>query len=223
MLDKTKTDPLLGQEVEQYLKSLGVHTPTVDEESSIEGDKEIIEKAFTDIMKVLKLDLMDDSLRDTPRRMAKMYTNEIMWGLSTQNFPKITVVENKMQYDEMVLEKNIKVNSLCEHHFVSIWGKAHVAYIPKDRVLGLSKLNRIVEYFCRRPQIQERLGQQIFHALEYVLKTDDIAVVIEAEHFCVKSRGVEDVNSNTITSKLGGRFMSNPNLRNEFMSLLKSK
>ena len=219
MLDKSKTDKELGLRINKYLKEKGVQTPTVIVN---EPDKiELIEQHFKSIMNILGLDLQDDSLNETPRRVAKMYVNEILWGLQAENFPKITTVQNKMRYDEMVIEKDIKVNSICEHHFVTIWGRAHVSYIPKDKVLGLSKLNRVVEYFSRRPQIQERLGQQIFHTLSYLLDTDDVAVVIEAEHFCVKSRGVEDVNSSTITSKLGGRFMTNPDLRNEFMRLIK--
>jgi GTP cyclohydrolase I len=151
-----------------------------------------------------------------------MYVNEIFWGLDYDAFPKCTTVSNKMRYDEMVIERNINVQSNCEHHFVVIDGLATVAYIPKDKVLGLSKINRVVEYFSKRPQIQERLTEQIYHALQYILGTDNIAVVIDAQHFCVKSRGVEDVGSSTTTSKLGGVFKSDPSVRLEFMNIVNS-
>ncbi|NDG80080.1 MAG: GTP cyclohydrolase I FolE, partial [Synechococcaceae bacterium WB8_1B_057] len=163
------------------------------------GKIEVIEQLFTQIMQALNLDLSDDSLAETPKRVAKMYVNEIFWGLDWEAFPKCTTVENKMKYDEMVIERNINVQSNCEHHFVVIDGVATVAYIPKDKVLGLSKINRIVEYFSKRPQIQERLTEQVFHALSYILDTANIAVVIDAQHYCVKSRGVEDVGSSTTT------------------------
>ena len=221
-LDVNKTDSVLGQKVSDYLKSKGVQTPSL-EKFHIDKDQTRvdIQNAFKTIMKGLSLDLTDDSLKETPRRVAKMYVDELFWGLDYNNFPKITTVENKMQYDEMIVEKNITVMSVCEHHFVTIFGKAHISYIPKNRVLGLSKMNRVVEYFSRRPQIQERLTEQIFYALEYILDTSDIAVFIDAEHFCVKSRGVEDINSNTITSKLGGTFKNNESTRQEFLKLIK--
>jgi len=181
-----------------------------------------IEKDFTNIMKTLGLDLTDDSLMETPKRVAKMYVNEIFWGLDYEAFPKCTAVDNKMTYDEMVVERNINVQSNCEHHFVIIDGVATVGYIPKQKVLGLSKMNRIVEYFSKRPQIQERLTEQVWHALQYILETDDIAVVVDAQHFCVKSRGVEDVGSSTTTSKLGGRFKDDQTVRSEFMALARA-
>ena len=159
---------------------------------------------------------------ETPTRLAKMYVDELYWGLDYNNFPKCTAIENKMGYDEMVLEKNVTVLSTCEHHFVTIDGLAAIAYIPNKKVIGLSKLNRIVEFFSKRPQVQERLTEQIYHTLTYILGTEDVAVVIDAVHFCVRSRGVRDYNSSTITSKLGGRFKSNPALRAEFLSLSKS-
>jgi GTP cyclohydrolase I len=171
-------------------------------------------------MRVLGLDLSDDSLIETPKRVAKMYVNEIFWGLDYDAFPKCTTVDNKMKYDEMVIERNVNVQSNCEHHFVVIDGVATVAYIPKQKVLGLSKINRIVEYFAKRPQIQERLTEQVYHALQFILETDDIAVVIDAQHYCVKSRGVEDVGSSTVTSKIGGVFKSDPSVRLEFMNIV---
>lgn len=222
-LNKNKCDPELGLRVEEYLMIKGVHTPTIEEALAVKEETKIkkIEKHFTEIMEVLGLDLKDDSLMDTPKRVAKMYVNEIFWGLKPENFPKCTVIENKMGYDEMVIEKDITLMSNCEHHFVTIDGKAHVAYIPKKSVLGLSKMNRIVEYFARRPQVQERIAEQIYHALSFILGTEDVAVVIEGVHYCVKSRGVEDHSSFTMTAKLGGCFKSEPECRAEFMSLIK--
>lgn len=221
MLTKSKTDPELGKKVQQYLKKQGICTPnyTIIKRRS-EEKIDLIETYFTEIMKVLEINLKDDSLKDTPTRVAKMFINEIFWGLDPNNFPKCTTIENKMNYDEMVMEKNICVQSHCEHHFVIIDGYAHVGYIPDKKVLGLSKINRIVEYFSRRPQIQERLTEQIYSALNYVLETDNIAVVINAKHYCVKSRGVEDMNSSTVTSKLGGLFKKY-DLRNEFMNMIR--
>jgi GTP cyclohydrolase I len=221
--NKTKTDPELGLKIHQHLVDKGVETPVAPIHDFKDLDRKVkidlIERHFTSIMQVLGLDLSDDSLRETPKRVAKMYINEIFWGLDYEAFPKCTTVDNKMKYDEMVVERNINVQSNCEHHFVIIDGVATVAYIPNQKVLGLSKINRIVEYFSKRPQIQERLTEQIYYALQYVLETDNIAVVIDAQHFCVKSRGVEDVGSRTITSKLGGGF-KDPSVRAEFMSIV---
>lgn len=222
--NKTKTDPELGLKIHEHLIKCGVETPIKDTGQIIDrkGKIEVIETLFADIMKTLGLDLSDDSLIDTPKRVAKMYVNEIFWGLDYEAFPKCTTVDNKMKYDEMVVERNVNVQSNCEHHFVVIDGVATVAYIPKQKVLGLSKINRIVEYFAKRPQIQERLTEQVYHALQYILDTDNIAVVIDAQHYCVKSRGVEDVGSSTITSKLGGCFKTDPAVRNEFMNIVNS-
>ena len=220
--NKTKTDPELGLKVHEHLTKCGVETP-IEEMGMSRTDKiDSIEKDFTNIMKTLGLDLTDDSLMETPKRVAKMYVNEIFWGLDYEAFPKCTAVDNKMTYDEMVVERNINVQSNCEHHFVIIDGVATVGYIPKQKVLGLSKMNRIVEYFSKRPQIQERLTEQVWHALQYILETDDIAVVVDAQHFCVKSRGVEDVGSSTTTSKLGGAFKDNQTVRGEFMALARA-
>ena len=220
--NKTKTDPVLGQQVHEHLRSLGVETPLIDNSLSRTEKIEIIETHFKPIMETLGLDLNDDSLMDSPKRVAKMYVNEIFWGLDYDAFPKATVVENKMQYNEMVVEKGISVQSYCEHHFVNIDGLATVAYVPNKKVLGLSKMNRIVEYFSRRPQIQERLSEQIYHALSFILETDDVAVMIDAKHFCVKSRGVEDTQCSTVTSRLGGGFKSDPEVRAEFLALARS-
>lgn len=218
--NKTKTDPELGKLVHEHLVKCGVETPTIPNTLDRKEKIDHIEAHFTHIMRVLGLDLSDDSLIETPKRVAKMYVNEIFWGLDYDAFPKCTTVDNKMKYDEMVIERNVNVQSNCEHHFVVIDGVATVAYIPKQKVLGLSKINRVVEYFAKRPQIQERLTEQVYHALQFILETDDIAVVIDAQHYCVKSRGVEDVGSSTVTSKLGGVFKTDPSVRLEFMNIV---
>jgi GTP cyclohydrolase I len=220
-LDRTKTDNELGYRISEYLKEKGVETP-IKENFLSDKEKLIqIEKSFRTVMEALSLDLSDDSLRDTPQRVSNMFVNEIYWGLKPENFPKVSAIENKMGYESMVLERNINVQSNCEHHFIVIDGLASVAYIPKDKVLGLSKINRIVEYFAKRPQVQERLTEQVYYALEYILETPDIAVLIDARHYCVIARGVEDEGSQTVTSKFGGKFKSDPTTRNEFFTLLR--
>lgn len=227
--NKTKTNSELGLKVHEHLVKCGVETPMIkpgnfgfDLVNKMERKDKIaaIEKSFSDIMTILGLDLTDDSLKETPTRVAKMFVNETMWGLDYEAFPKCTTVENKMKYDEMIVERNITVQSLCEHHILPIVGKATIAYIPKNKVLGLSKMPRIVEYFSRRPQIQERLTEQIFYALQFILETDNIAVVIDASHLCVSTRGVEDTSASTITTKLGGVFKDDPASRSEFMRLI---
>ncbi len=217
--NKTKTDPELGQKIHEHLVKMGVETPTKDNSLDRKEKIEVIEAHFNGIMRALGLDLEDDSLMDTPKRVAKMYVNEIFWGLDYDAFPKCTTVANKMKYDEMVVERNVNVQSNCEHHFVIIDGLATVAYVPNEKVLGLSKINRIVEYFSKRPQIQERLTEQVFHALCYILETDNVAVMIDAQHYCVKSRGVEDTGSSTVTTKLGGGFKTDAAARAEFLSI----
>ena len=222
-----KCDPELGAKVHEYLVSKGVETPMVIEQVKKKSDAKIkkIEKAFTSILEELGMDLTDDSLEETPRRVAKMYVQERFWGLSPEHFPKCTAVDNKMKYDEMVVEK-CSINSMCEHHLV-YFGSLHnrkmgcwIAYIPNEKVIGLSKLSRIAEYFSARPQIQERLVEQISLALQYILETENVAVLIKAQHFCVLTRGVSDPDSFTITSKLSGSFMSNMDVRKEFLSIV---
>jgi GTP cyclohydrolase I len=217
--NKTKTDPELGQKVHEHLFKMGVETPRRDNGIDRKLKIAMIEEKFQDIMGILGLDLTDDSLMETPKRVAKMYVNEIFWGLDYDAFPKCTTVDNKMHYNEMVVERNVNVQSNCEHHFVVIDGLATVAYVPKQKVLGLSKINRIVEYFSKRPQIQERLTEQIFHTLQFILETEDVAVMIDAQHYCVKSRGVEDTGSSTVTVRLGGGFKTDTSARNEFLSI----
>ena len=211
----------MGKKVREYLTKVGVETPINESALAVENKKkiDILEDAFTTIWKTVGVDLNDDSLRETPNRMAKMYINEIYFGLKDENFPKCTTVDNKMQYNEMVVERNVNVQSNCEHHGVVIDGLATVAYVPKQKVLGLSKINRIVEYFSKRPQIQERLTEQIFHTLQFILDTEDVAVMIDAQHYCVKSRGVEDTGSSTVTCRLGGGFKSDPAARQEFLQI----
>jgi GTP cyclohydrolase I len=218
--NKTKTDPILGQQVHEHLVKMGVETPMNANNRDRKEKIELIESYFEGIMMALGLDLQDDSLNETPKRVAKMYVNEIFWGLDYDAFPKCTTVDNKMNYNEMVVERNVSVQSNCEHHFVIIDGLATVAYVPNQKVLGLSKINRIVEYFSKRPQIQERLTEQIFHTLCYILETDDVAVLINARHYCVRSRGVEDAGSSTVTSRLGGGFKTDPAARAEFMRMV---
>lgn len=195
-------------------------TPQVENNLTHAEKKEKITTLFTEIMETLGLDLTDDSLRETPQRVAKMYVDEIFYGLETAKFPKITIVENKFDYDHAVIEVNIVTNSHCEHHFVPIIGKTHIAYIPNKKVLGLSKLNRIVDYFAKRPQIQERLTLQIHQALVNILETEDVAVVTDAMHACVKTRGIKDVTSMTRTSKLSGAFKQDTCHRAEFLNTI---
>ncbi len=166
----------------------------------------VIEDHFREIMETLGLDLTDDSLSGTPHRVAKMYVQEIFNGLNPVNKPKISVFENKFNYGEMLVERNINLNSTCEHHFLPIVGKAHVAYIANGQVIGLSKINRVVDYFARRPQVQERLTVQIANELKQILQTEDVAVVIDAKHLCVSSRGIEDESSSTVTAEYSGVF-----------------
>jgi len=176
-----------------------------------------IETHFREIMHVLGLDLTDDSLKGTPRRVAKMYVQEIFSGLNPANKPQIALFENKYKYNEMLVEKDITFYSNCEHHFVPIIGKAHVSYISNGKVIGLSKINRIVQYFAKRPQVQERLTVQIAEELKRVLQTEDVAVIIDAVHLCVSSRGVQDNSSKTVTSFYGGKF-SNEEVKKEFFT-----
>jgi GTP cyclohydrolase I len=188
-----------------------------------ETDEWKIEKIryhFEAIMRALGLDLEDDSLKDTPSRVARMYVKEAFSGLDQRNYPSISVFDNVYGYDEMLLEKNITFYSYCEHHFVPIIGRAHVAYIPGKKVIGLSKINRLVQFFAKRPQVQERLTVDIANGLKSALQIEDVAVSIEADHLCVCSRGIRDTNSSTVTSYFDGRFRNTPSLKSEFLSKL---
>ncbi|PQL94387.1 GTP cyclohydrolase I FolE [Apibacter adventoris] len=186
-------------------------------EMSIEKKQELIQDHFTEIMKILGLDMNDDSLKDTPKRVAKMYVKEIFGGLLPENKPSISTFENTYKYRQMLIEKDITVYSTCEHHFLPIIGRAHVAYISNGTVIGLSKINRIVNYYARRPQVQERLTRQIVKAMSEALNTKDVACVIDAKHLCINSRGIQDTNSSTVTAELSGMFRNNPTTRKEFL------
>jgi GTP cyclohydrolase I len=196
----------------------GLETPMIDTGLSPEQKYERIRKLMADVVETLGLDLTDDSLAETPHRIAKMYVHEIFSGLNYQHFPKLSLIENKMGADEMVKIRDIDLTSTCEHHFVTIDGVAKVAYIPGGRIIGLSKINRIVKFFGQRPQVQERLTRQILVALQALLGTEDVAVSIDATHYCVKSRGVMDTNSQTSTTALGGCFRENIHTRAEFLN-----
>ena len=181
---------------------------------------QLIQKHFKDIMHIMGLDLSDDSLKETPHRVAKMFVKEIFSGLNPANKPEITLFQNKYQYNEMLIEKNITLYSYCEHHFVPIVGKVHVAYISNGNVIGLSKINRLVQYYAKRPQVQERLTNQIAEGLKEALQTNDVAIVIDAVHLCVTSRGINDTNSSTVTTYYSGKFDVETK-KAEFLSLLK--
>ena len=180
-----------------------------------------IEKHFKEIMEVLGLDLTDDSLKGTPYRVAKMYVKEMFSGLNPDNKPPVSLFENKYEYDEMIVEKNITFYSNCEHHFVPIIGKAHIAYISSGNVIGLSKMHRIVNYYAKRPQVQERMTVQIFNELRKVLKTEDVGLVVDADHLCVSSRGIKDITSSTVTVELGGKFKDDKQWT-KFLALIKT-
>jgi GTP cyclohydrolase I len=196
-------------------------TPTPSIKNGLSDQEKIakVTQLMTQVLETLGLDLKNDSLADTPKRIAKMYVNEIFTGLKEDTFPKITVIENQMEYDQMVLIRDIRAMSMCEHHFMPIHGRATVAYIPNKKVIGLSKINRIVNYFCRRPQVQERLTKQIADSLQMILETDHVAVHIDAKHYCVIARGVEDEGSSTVTTDLRGHFKSMQHTRAEFLAV----
>ncbi|WP_137222840.1 GTP cyclohydrolase I FolE [Shewanella sp. MEBiC00475] len=204
--------------VQQALVAHGLETPLIPNDMTSEQKYQRIKGLMTEVVSTLGLDLTDDSLAETPHRIAKMYVNEIFSGLDYANFPKITQIDNKMGVEEMVKISNISVVSTCEHHFITIDGFAKVAYIPTDNIIGLSKINRIVRFFAQRPQVQERLTQQILVALQTLLATNDVAVSINATHYCVKSRGIMDTSSSTQTTALGGCFKANPASRAEFLA-----
>ncbi|HMQ00509.1 MAG TPA: GTP cyclohydrolase I FolE [Cyclobacteriaceae bacterium] len=199
-------------------------TPLRDDAFDLDDDTKIdrIESHFREIMTILGLDLTDDSLKGSPRRVAKMYVKEVFSGLNPKNKPGATLFDNKYKYDEMVVEKDITFYSHCEHHFVPIFGKAHVAYVSTGKVIGLSKINRIVQYYARRPQVQERLTIQIAKELQRILNTEHVAVVVDATHLCVSSRGVGDTNSKTGTAHFSGKF-KDQSVKNEFLNYINSK
>ncbi len=205
--------------VREALITSGLETPMVENGLTAEEKRVKIKQNMQEIMQVLGLDLNDDSLQDTPNRIAKMYVNEIFSGLDYANFPKITQIENKMSIEQPVQVTDISLTSTCEHHFVTIDGTATVSYIPNKTVIGLSKINRLVSFFAQRPQVQERLTQQVMVALQALTGTKDVAVSINATHYCVKARGVRDTSSYTKTSALGGAFNTDRDLRREFFQI----
>lgn len=216
MNGSTKNETNNNHNVLSFLPVLLSDKHSLDDEAKIE----MISFHFSQIMLIIGLDLEDDSLKGTPDRVAKMYVKESFSGLNPTNKPHISLFENSYHYNEMLVEKNITLYSCCEHHFVPIIGTAHVAYFSSGRLIGLSKINRIVQYYSQRPQVQERLTEEIAQALKEVLHTEDVAVVIDASHLCVASRGVNDVNSNTVSSHYGGKFKIGE-VKNEFLSFLK--
>ena len=209
---------LEAQLVRNALIQKGLETPMSGIKLSRDEKYTRIRDAMTQVATALGLDLKDDSLQETPHRIAKMYVDEIFSGLNYESFPKISLIKNKMNTEEMIKVKAVKVISTCEHHFVTIDGLANVAYLPGKKIIGLSKINRIVSFFAQRPQVQERLTQQILVALQTLLDTRDVAVFIDATHYCVKARGIMDASSRTETSALGGLFKSDQSLRDNFLN-----
>lgn len=202
--------------------STAAETPLREDAFVLSNNEKInlIQKSVADILYTLGLDLTDDSLKGTPMRVAKMYVKEIFSGLNPDLIPKLSTFENNYKYGEMLVEKNITVYSTCEHHLLPIIGRANIAYISSGRVIGLSKMNRIVDYFAKRPQVQERLNMQIVQSLQEALGTPDVACVIDAKHLCVNSRGIRDIASSTVTAEYGGRFKNEENLRREFLEYI---
>jgi len=202
--------------------STAAETPLREDAFVLSNNEKInlIQKSVADIMYTLGMDLTDDSLKGTPLRVAKMYVKEIFGGLNPGLMPKLSTFENNYKYGEMLVEKNITVYSTCEHHLLPIIGRAHIAYISSGRVIGLSKMNRIVDYFAKRPQVQERLNMQIVQSLQEALGTPDVACVIDAKHLCVNSRGIRDIASSTVTAEYGGRFKTEENLKREFLEYI---
>jgi GTP cyclohydrolase IA len=225
MVNKTLNGIILEQiadEIGDNHSSEAAGTPIRDDAFVLTEEEKMdkIEGHFKEIMNLIGLDLKDDSLSGTPKRVAKMFIKEIFAGLNPENKPSTTLFKNNYQYRQMLVERGIKVHSTCEHHFLPIYGKAHVAYIPNGKVVGLSKLNRIVEYYSKRPQVQERLTIQIANELKNMLGTDDVAVYIDAKHMCVQSRGIQHEGSSTVTTEYSGKFL-NENVKNEFLFSIK--
>ena len=218
-------DKHLHDEIGDDHMSANLETPLRDDAFELSADEkvEMIEADFRHIMETLGLDLTDDSLKGTPKRVAKMFVKEIFGGLLPERKPGMSTFENKYNYNQMLVEKDIVVYSTCEHHFLPIVGRAHVGYISKGKVIGLSKMNRIVEYYAKRPQVQERLTRQIVKAMQDALGTDDVACIIDAKHLCVNSRGIKDIESSTVTAEYGGAFKDNEQLRKEFIAYIGMK
>ncbi len=216
-----KKDKELGLKVHKHLEELGIETPMFYTSTTAEEKIQTISEHIKICMETLGLNLFDDSLIDTPNRVGKMWVNEIFSGLDYNNFPKITVIDNKMKYDEMVLVANIAAHSACEHHLIQVSQEVSIAYIPDKKVIGLSKLSRIAKFFAQRPEVQERYTAQVFEALKFLLETENIAVSVKGKHYCMIARGVEDSNAITITNKFGGAFKEDSSTRNEFLNSIK--
>lgn len=212
---RDKTDPELGNKVYEHLRELGIE-PLVRKPKLAEA-RDALANGLCEFFDLSGIDGDDPSTADSPVRIADMYAEELCAGLDYNNFPKCTIQPNIKSLDEMVMLDSITTISLCEHHFQTIAGKTHIAYIPKDKLLGVSKLARVTNFFARRPQVQERMTAQIFYALQLILESEDVAVQQQCAHFCIRARGVMDPNSSMTTTKLGGRFMTNPSLRQEFL------
>ena len=210
--------------IDEDHKNFSIETPLRDDAFEISDDEKIsiIQKNVKEILETLGMDIADDSLKGTPKRVAKAYVKELFGGLNPKNLPTSSTFDNKYQYGEMLVEKNITVFSTCEHHLLPIYGKAHVAYYAKDRVVGLSKMNRIVDYYARRPQVQERLNIQIVKALQDILKTEDVACIIDAKHMCVNSRGIRHIDCSTVTGEFGGKFKDKLTKR-EFLDYIRTE
>ncbi|MBL6591310.1 MAG: GTP cyclohydrolase I FolE [Flavobacteriaceae bacterium] len=210
--------------IDEEHKNFSIETPLRDDAFEISDDEKIsiIQKNVKEILETLGMDMTDDSLKGTPKRVAKAYVKELFGGLNPKNLPTSSTFENKYQYGEMLVEKNITVFSTCEHHLLPIYGKAHVAYFANDRVVGLSKMNRIVDYYATRPQVQERLNIQIVKALQRILKTDDVACIIDAKHMCVNSRGIRHIDCSTVTGEFGGKFKDKLTKR-EFLDYIRTE
>ena len=209
--------------IDQDHKNFSIETPLRDDAFEMSDDEKIsiIQKNVNEILTTLGMDMSDDSLKGTPKRVAKAYVKELFGGLNPKNLPTSSTFDNKYQYGEMLVEKNITVFSTCEHHLLPIYGKAHVAYFAQERVVGLSKMNRIVDYYSRRPQVQERLNIQIVKALQKILKTDDVACIIDAKHMCVNSRGIRHIDCSTVTGEFGGKFKDKLTKR-EFLDYIRT-
>jgi GTP cyclohydrolase I len=221
-VQKTDNDPMMSELLGHSFNVINTDNPMRPDAFKLTDEEKIakIAGSFAEIMDTLGLDLSDDSLKDTPLRVAKMYVQEVFRGLNPTNKPDVTLFENKYQYGKMLIERNITLYSNCEHHFVPVYGKVHVAYFSTGKVIGLSKLNRLVDYYARRPQVQERMTIQILNELKSALETEDVAIVVDAVHHCVCSRGVQDVNSSTVTIEYSGKFL-NEAVKREFLTLLK--
>ena len=209
-----------AEKVRNALRQKGIETPMIVLDESKDERRTHIEQHMREVLRLIGLDLRDDSIEETPSRLAKMFVDEIFSGLDYANFPKITNIANRMKVSEMVLVNDVTLTSTCEHHFVTIDGMVSVAYYPKNWVVGLSKINRVVAFFAQRPQVQERLTEQILLAFQTILETEDVAVYVKATHFCVKCRGIKDANSYTVTSAFGGVFLEDRETRKEFLSLI---